>query len=83
MRAYLNNGPAHGREINVSPGTTEYRVAIPLPVDILNPFPYPGYIADAMPNYDVALYRFMGTGFVNLDGACTALIFQYEGTSHA
>lgn len=80
MRVYLNDGPAHGQEVNVSPGTIERRVAISRPIDIL--YPFNPELQETMPNYDVAIYRFMGTGFVNLDGACTALIFQYQGTSH-
>lgn len=80
MRIYLNDGPSHGRELNIAPNVYEYRVAIPQPINILYPFDDPR--VDSMPDYDVAIYRFMGTGFVNLDGACTALIFQYQGTSH-
>lgn len=80
MRVYLSGGPADAREVSVSPDMLEYAVAIPKPIDILYPFDQP---IDPNPNYDVAIYRFMGLGFVNIDGACTALIFQYKGTTHA
>lgn len=80
MRVVLSGGPRDCVEVNVSPNTLEYLVALPRPIDILYPFDQP---VDANPNYDIAIYRFMGIGFVNLDGACTALVFQYQGTSHA
>ena len=80
MRAYLNGGQVGGTELDVSPGTVTHLVALPRPVDVLNPFP--DYPADSMPRYDVAMYRFSGLGFINVDGACTALIFTYKGTSN-
>lgn len=80
MLVYLNDGPANGQEINISPYTLEHYVAIPRPLDIFAPFDQ--QVIDAMPNYDVAIYRFMGTGFVSRDGVCSALIFQYQEMAH-
>lgn len=78
VRVYLNGGPSHGSEVTVAPGTLEFRVAIPLPINVMYPFDQPDI--ETMPDHKIGIYRFMGTGFVSLDGTCTALIFQYQDT---